>query len=186
MVFHSSHILVFSIDRIYGYSDIRCLVPSKEALLEALKKDDRFEVSSDNNIQLADRKMERDTSNKRTVRLAGISLDTTEEQLAEAFKEYPEIQSFEMKKNLNTGLFIGVVYVVLDQCNSVSSFLDKQIVIGKQEVREVSPLLNYYDYRRSVVKRSDHVPGCLYVVRGIPKGTSLVSVRVSSSYCLYA
>lgn len=44
MVFHSSHILVFSIDRIYGYSDIRCLVPSKEALLEALKKDDRFEV----------------------------------------------------------------------------------------------------------------------------------------------
>ena len=56
-----------------------------------------------------------------------------------------------MKKNLNTGLFIGVVYVVLDQCNRVSSFLDKQIVIGKQEVREVSPLLNYYDYRRSVV-----------------------------------
>lgn len=56
-----------------------------------------------------------------------------------------------MKKNLNTGLFIGVVYVVLDQCNSVSSFLDKQIMIGKQEVREVSSLLNYYDYRRSVV-----------------------------------
>lgn len=44
--------------------------------------------------------------------------------------------------------------MILDQCNSVSSFLEKRIVICKQEVREKSALLNYYDYRRSVVVTS--------------------------------
>ena len=33
-----------SIDQLYNYSDIHSLVPSKEELLEALKRDSRFEV----------------------------------------------------------------------------------------------------------------------------------------------
>ena len=35
-----------SIDQLYNYSDIHSLVPSKEELLEALKRDSRFEVLS--------------------------------------------------------------------------------------------------------------------------------------------
>ena len=37
-----------------------------------------------------DRRVERDTNTKRTVRLAGVPLDVTEEVLAECFKEFPE------------------------------------------------------------------------------------------------
>lgn len=47
VVLFSCHSIVFSIDRIYNYTDIRSLVPSKEELLEALKKDGRFEVHSE-------------------------------------------------------------------------------------------------------------------------------------------
>lgn len=61
------------------------------------------------------------------------------------------VQSFEMKRNINTGLFIGIVYVLLDQCNSVFPFLEKRIFVYRQEIKDKLPLSSYYETRRSIV-----------------------------------
>lgn len=61
------------------------------------------------------------------------------------------VQSFEMKRNINTGLFIGIVYVLLDQCNSVFPFLEKRLFVYRQEIKDKLPLSSYYETRRSIV-----------------------------------
>ena len=61
------------------------------------------------------------------------------------------VQSFEMKRNINTGLFIGIVYVLLDQCNSVVPFLEKRLFVYRQEIKDKLPLSSYYETRRSIV-----------------------------------
>lgn len=61
------------------------------------------------------------------------------------------VQSFEMKRNINTGLFIGIVYVLLDQCNSVVPFLEKRLFVYRQEIKDKLPLSTYYETRRSIV-----------------------------------